>query len=262
MNTNISTEPITFGRYLSSFRIKKEIDIEDISKDIKVGTDILFFIENEDHTRLPAEIYVNGFVVAYADAVGADKKKAAKLHKESLDAYICDLEFQKRKINKKINFFKKSPKVLSILVFMMVFFVVIAFKSRSSFIEKGGISSSIASEGNLNIKRSQLGFDAYDDQPVVVYPGMFQLIIENSVNDKTEKMLLYINAVGETWIKIVVDNQHTKEYNIHSGDYIEFEASKNFNIAIANKNAVKIKLNGNPLILYDNKKAIEGSNIM
>jgi hypothetical protein len=256
MNANISTDPVTFGRYLSSFRIKKEIDLEDISEDIKVGTDILSFIEDEDHSRLPAEIYVKGFVLAYADAVGADKNKVVKMHKESLDVYISNLESQKRKTSKKINFFKKSPKILAILVFMAAFFVIVAFKSRNSFIEKSGISSSIASEGNVNVKRSQFGLDTYDDSRVVIYPSILQLVIENSVDDKTKKMLLYINAVDETWIKIIVDNQHTKEYNIHSGDYIELEANKNFNIAIANKNAVKIKLNGNELILHDNKKYV------
>ncbi len=259
MSANFLTEPVTFGRYLSSFRIQKEIDIEEISKDIRVGTDILSFIEDEDHSRLPAEIYVKGFVLAYADVVGADKQRAVKLHKESHDVYINNLESQKRKSCKKINFFKKSPKVLAILAFMAVFFVIIAFKTKNSFIENGGISSSIASEGNLNVKKSQLlGTDVYDNPRVVVHPDMLQLVIENNVDDKSKKMLLYINAVDETWIKIVVDNEHTKEYNIHSGDYIEFEANKNFNIAIANKNAVKIRLNDNPLILHDNKKVVEG----
>ncbi len=69
---------LSCGRYLKTARLEKGIDLEAISKETKIGLDLLDSIENDDHPRLPSEVYVKGFIRAYARAVGADADEAIK----------------------------------------------------------------------------------------------------------------------------------------------------------------------------------------
>ena len=73
INTTIK---LSCGRYLKTARLEKGIDLEIISKETKIGLDKLDSIENDDHTRLPSEVYVKGFIRAYAQAIGADADEA------------------------------------------------------------------------------------------------------------------------------------------------------------------------------------------
>ncbi len=67
---------LSCGQYLRTARLEKGIDLKTISNATKIGLDKLDSIENDDHTRLPSEVYVKGFIRAYAQAVGVDADEA------------------------------------------------------------------------------------------------------------------------------------------------------------------------------------------
>ncbi len=67
---------LSCGRYLKTARIEKGIDLEAISKETKIGPDKLGCIENDDYTHFPSEVYIKGFIRAYAQAIGADADEA------------------------------------------------------------------------------------------------------------------------------------------------------------------------------------------
>ena len=54
---------LSFGRYLSAVRHEKGIDLESVSREIKVNLDILQHIENGDHSKLPDEVFIKGFIM-------------------------------------------------------------------------------------------------------------------------------------------------------------------------------------------------------
>ena len=58
-----------------------------------------------------------------------------------------------------------------------------------------------------------------------------------------EKFVLHITAKEDTWMKVIVDNQDPKEYNLASGDGLELEASSKFNLLIGNAGGVTLRLN-------------------
>ena len=65
-------EPLSFGRYLQAIRLEKKISLEQVSAQTRIGVGNLLLIEQEDHERLPAKVYVKGFLRSYAAAIGAD----------------------------------------------------------------------------------------------------------------------------------------------------------------------------------------------
>ncbi|MFC1489532.1 helix-turn-helix domain-containing protein, partial [Thermodesulfobacteriota bacterium] len=63
---------LSIGRYLKTIRREKGISLKEVSRKTKIGVDTLLLIEKEDHEGLPGEVFVKGFLRAYAKAVGVD----------------------------------------------------------------------------------------------------------------------------------------------------------------------------------------------
>ena len=78
-------ESLSFGRYLKSVRLEKQISLEQVAAQTRIGVGNLLLIEGEDHEQLPAEVFVKGFLRSYAAAVGADGDEAVRLYESGRD---------------------------------------------------------------------------------------------------------------------------------------------------------------------------------
>ena len=59
-------QSFSFGRYLKSVRVEKEIALQRVANETRIGLNTLLLIENEDIGKLPAEVFIKGFLRAYA----------------------------------------------------------------------------------------------------------------------------------------------------------------------------------------------------
>jgi hypothetical protein len=57
------------------------------------------------------------------------------------------------------------------------------------------------------------------------------------------KQILQITAVEETWIKIVIDDQKTKEVTLKPGDQLALEASIGYELLVGNAAGIRMTLN-------------------
>lgn len=74
---NTSKVEVLDGPFLKKIRESKDIDIETISSASKVSVNYLRAIEENAFVRLPAPVFIRGFVVSYAKALGLDANKIA-----------------------------------------------------------------------------------------------------------------------------------------------------------------------------------------
>lgn len=74
---NTSKVEILDGPFLKKIRESRQIDIESISSSSKVSVNYLRAIEENAFVRLPAPVFIRGFVISYAKALGLDAKKIA-----------------------------------------------------------------------------------------------------------------------------------------------------------------------------------------
>jgi cytoskeletal protein RodZ len=65
------------GARLRRSRLRRGIDLDEMSSVTKINPTYLRFIEEERFSELPAQVYVRGFVTAYASCVGLDPKRVA-----------------------------------------------------------------------------------------------------------------------------------------------------------------------------------------
>ncbi|MEJ2039111.1 MAG: helix-turn-helix domain-containing protein, partial [Desulfosarcinaceae bacterium] len=82
--TTPSEKPKDFGRYLQAQRIRQGISLDAISRLTRITKDILKQIESEDMARLPAPVFVKGFLKAYCEAVDLDKDEALARYEANL----------------------------------------------------------------------------------------------------------------------------------------------------------------------------------
>jgi curved DNA-binding protein CbpA len=65
------------GAQLRRSRLRRGIDLDEVASITKINPTYLRFIEEERFSDLPAQVYVRGFVTAYASCVGLDPKRVA-----------------------------------------------------------------------------------------------------------------------------------------------------------------------------------------
>ncbi|NLA75996.1 MAG: helix-turn-helix domain-containing protein, partial [Deltaproteobacteria bacterium] len=76
---NSSREEISIGPLLRLEREKKGISIQRLSEIIKIREQVIEAIENEEWKRLPARVFIKGFIRSYTNAIGYDTIKALRL---------------------------------------------------------------------------------------------------------------------------------------------------------------------------------------
>jgi curved DNA-binding protein CbpA len=74
------------GARLRRTRLRRGIDLDEISKRTKITSSYLAFIEEERYPELPPRVYVRGFVMAYAKCLGLDSVAVAASYMRRYDA--------------------------------------------------------------------------------------------------------------------------------------------------------------------------------
>lgn len=74
------------GPALRRARMRRGVELDQISEVTKVGVKYLKCIEAEEFEDLPASVYVRGFVTAYARAIGLDPRRVSKSYMARVEA--------------------------------------------------------------------------------------------------------------------------------------------------------------------------------
>ena len=67
-----------FGEFLKLRREERGLSLAELSRATKIKETLLASVEAADVEQLPAAVFVRGFVLAYARAVGADELEAVR----------------------------------------------------------------------------------------------------------------------------------------------------------------------------------------
>ncbi len=223
---------LSFGYYLKTARCEKGISLESISEKIKVGKNIILLIENEDHGKLPPVVFVKGFLRVYSDAVGVDCEKIIQNYLSSYHSYMEAVrsEFNRARSRKRFLPFLFVPVGAMAVIF---FFTVFFFSPEGEYAENKKTDDAHSSG---TFQKSKPDEENIKDQ---------------SQGDRRSKILpktisLKILTLGTTWMKIIIDDQAPRNYNLQPGDQLSFEAFSGFNILIGDAGTVRLSVNDKP----------------
>jgi cytoskeleton protein RodZ len=257
---------LSFGRYLQSIRVEKGISLKAVSHETRIRLETLHFIEEEDHQNLPDEVYVKGFLRAYAKAIGADGD-------EAVQRYISRLAVKRKLALSEAALYRTGGAFWRRLLLSLgavlcliaaTLYAVSAWREHNMpkeavstetaepsatelAIEKpDALSSAPAEEKAVPAPSTEPSMDSADDKEVSATDASTG---SASPPAKTNKYRLTIDTIEVTWLKIIVDDQQSKQYRLNPGDHIELEGSRNFNLLIGNAGGIRLGLNGKAVAL-------------
>ena len=220
-------ESLSFGQYLQAIRLEKKISLEKVSEETRIGLETLKLIEKEEHEKLPAEVFVKGFLRAYARAIGADGGEAVRRYESRLSV-IQKLSGGRNLDNSTLRSWWKLLKVMVVYVALIAGSILGMSYFERHASESGAFKQQADAQNQQSAPPPAQGDIASD---------------KSSVKAAEEKYVLHITVKEDTWMKVIVDNRDPEEYNLASGDDLELEASSKFNILIGNAAGVSIRLN-------------------
>jgi len=136
-----SVGTMTLGEKLKKFRNERRLGINDISKITKIPYKYLEYLEEGNYDKLPADVYVKGFIRNYAEVLGVDEKIFIRLFKKekgiSKNLKKQNGEFEEKQKPLNISSFVVTPKIIattliSLLILVGVFYLYSEFGSFSN----------------------------------------------------------------------------------------------------------------------------------
>ncbi|MBL0732546.1 MAG: DUF4115 domain-containing protein [Desulfosarcina sp.] len=253
---NIDKENLSFGRLLKSLRRDKKMTLDDVFEITRISKTILKLIEEEDHEKLPAVVLVKNFLRTYADAIGADGDEIVRLYllsnqnasrTRSLEASI-DKPYTKLWPK-----FLLAVSALAVIICLSIFMMekeaeepMVPIEPPVETVEQPApaIEEEIQDD---SFDEQQLAEEALTEQRPAAQkklPEVKELPVEKIPEEVVpEQLLLKIEAIEETWLKVIIDSGDAAEYLVKAGDTLKLEASSGYNILIGNAAGVKLFLN-------------------
>jgi cytoskeletal protein RodZ len=271
------SRPLSFGRYLRSVRREKGLDLERVSRETRIGIDTLNLIEQEDLPGLPSEVFVKGFLRAYAKAIGANGDRAVEGYRESL-ARLQKTEQSEMDLSRLSNrFWSRLFMALGILVVLIAgSILVLSIFDKDNTVPKAPPQSDSAAakpvvavplESELppkeqeNVETTPLpeiestqrsSGEVFAEEDTLKEPAPFSAP-SSPGESLPAKQILQITAVEETWIKIVIDDEKTRQVTLKPGDQLALEALLGYELLVGNAAGIRMTLNGDTVKL-DGKK--------
>ncbi len=223
-------DALSFGRHLKSARHEKGLPLKGIAAEMRVPEKTLRFLEDESHEHLPDEVFVRGFVRAYAQIVGINADETVQQYLASRHQYLQSLQFERRFLKSGQTFWPRLILVIGTLVGIMLVSILALHNLNGSTdtSEKNGSTAQreTATTADSEIKKHQTAL---------------------TETKESQSYLLRVKTVEATWLKIIIDRQHPKEYSLSPGDRLELKATSEFNLLVGNATGINLHLNNKPV---------------
>lgn len=179
--TTKKIDSLTLGERMKKIRNERRLSLAEISKSTKIQVKYLEYLEEGDYMKLPADVYVKGFIRSYAIFMGLDESSLIKQYQREKGIHknikkISDNDNNSKPI--KFSSFIITPKII---VFSTIVLIVLAsflylYKEVNSFISEPRLviikpSDGAVIDGNMThvtgiAEKDSLVF--INDQPVLV----------------------------------------------------------------------------------------------
>lgn len=227
-------------------------------------------LEAEDYARLPAEVFVKGFIRAYSRVVGADGDVAVRKFDDSRPLVDEGSRF------KPVETGPRTRTGARRLIFLCVFIVIAAVavfvmrpeksvETSEPAVPPGPSETAVVKKTPPAVKEtpSPVSNEASPEPAVPVEPETVPAPAENPVaGPRIQKEAaspetaaprtrqhLHIQVVEETWLKVISDSLHTTEYSLAPGDTLDLAADKGFNLLVGNATGIELTFNATPVPL-------------
>ncbi len=210
---------LTLGEKMQELRNERRISLNEISKNTQIPIKYLINLEKGDYEKLPADVYIKGFLRSCAEYLNVNPNILLKYYEreKGIQSNIkkTSSSFQKKIINlPKIDFFTFKFKYFIILVLLVIlssggFFIytelnkfisaprlVVLIPQNGETVQKTELVLKGVTEENAKVKINQQPILVKDqghfEEKIIIKKGENKIIIqaENRFHKKTEKQII------------------------------------------------------------------------
>ena len=245
---------VSFGHYLQMVRIEKRISLEEISRRTRIGMDVLRAIENEDLARLPADVFVKGFLRSYARLVGADGDLAVQRYLAFVHTTEERNRFNRRLLTSGKRYWAKLAAALFLFVALVVMSVMLVsggfsyWERHSDPAPQKQKTAEKQEENGATSNATPRGSNTVGHVSETASLSSVPVSVETPL--PKGNYLLKVLAVEDTWMKVIADDKESKRYRLHPGDRLELRAFSGFNLLVGNATGVKLSFNEKPVNIH------------
>lgn len=172
--TKKSVGTLTLGEKLKKLRSDKRTSISEASRFTKIQPAYLEYLEEGIWEKLPADVYVKGFLRSYADFLGVDEKILIRLYEREKEIR-ANLKKNKKEDNKKekpinISPFIFTPKKILILAIIFLVFAGLAllYSEINSFANAPSLII-LNPQNNSQISGNSVYIEGITDKEALLY---------------------------------------------------------------------------------------------
>ncbi|PIU07947.1 MAG: hypothetical protein COZ85_03770 [Candidatus Moranbacteria bacterium CG_4_8_14_3_um_filter_34_16] len=228
-----SVGTLTLGEKLAKIRKDKRLSLNEVSRLTGVQTKYLEFLEWGEFEKLPADVYVKGFLRSYADSFQLDEESLLKLYEKEKG---IKKNLKTKKPSKKIkpleiSSFVLTPAKVSVLAIVGLVLLGIFFLYR----EVGNFAESprliiLTPQDNNATKNNVISVEGITDKDATVFlnnqailvndEGKFKenLTLREGVNYINIKSVSKFEKTAEKTISIFFENQNSFEQKNSEND--------------------------------------------
>ncbi|MCK4918917.1 MAG: helix-turn-helix domain-containing protein [Candidatus Pacebacteria bacterium] len=202
VNTNT-----TVGECFKKRREENNVSLKDVSEKLKIKRSYLEDLEENNYNQLPPDVYVKGFIRAYAALVGFNAEKMVELFSKerTVNNKVINKNNSKEKIYKHSKFsiseyLTITPRLITVLITLFLLSVVgyylwhqiSSFSSTPYLVVSNPIVDQISKESEIliagqiekdatlkiNGKGVYVNFEGYFQETIILKPGNNVLVIE------------------------------------------------------------------------------------
>jgi len=230
-----SSEQASFGRYLQAIRVEKRISLDQVAEETRIAVRSLEAIDREDPQGSPPEVFLKGFLRAYAKAVGADGDEAVRRYDahRMMTREMEDVGRQPEGARSGMRW--KLAAALALLLILVVGSIVVwqwlsppHIETAPTTADPGAVSPEPPPVDSARNRTAP---------PPTLKPAP----------PAAPPQILTVSATENTWLKVVTDQGIPAEYNLKAGEHLKLEARSTFNLLIGNAGGVKLNLNNKPV---------------
>ncbi len=271
MNMDNSTENMgTLGAYLKKTRELHGISIEELASSTKINISVLAALESDNFQKLPAPIFVKGFIKSYLKYLGVDPKEAILFYELLMsptrkpDTKIDELSDRD---GVKINKYKVKLSTRVVISALSVVIIVLSLVVYNLYTKTGKSNKEVVSGDQMVLKMSEQKPVAVvvptptPTPPVVVVapaqapaPAPAPVIAPTTATAPTPAPVVKpaivftqkvtITATADLWVKVKIDDGRPFDFLLRTGGVKKLEATKEIKVLLGDASAAAIEYNG------------------
>jgi cytoskeletal protein RodZ len=240
------------GAYLRASRESREVTLDEASRITRIGKNYLTALEEDRFETLPNPAYVKGFLRAYGIFLGLSGDEVVAMYERTFSPAAPETSGYKGKVSFDADERAGKPRqglwIVPLLLLVLVLIAAYIVRVKGTGGAKTPAAPSVLPEPPGPAPVQQLHSSAVlSADPTARVDGATSDLAPTGTEVQPEGIVLKLKINQDSSLNVTIDGMISQQYDLKSGDLIEWKADKVITLEVGNAGGIEAELNGKPL---------------